>query len=411
MARCAQLCLLIVALMVVGRHVVASHGDEPCSMCRGIVENFKKGIENTAKKNFGGGNTAWEAERVAKYEQSETRLVEILESLCDKTAYACHAMLEQHEEHLEKWWFHKQRAHPDLYSWFCVEMAKVCCPAGSFGPDCNQCQGEATRPCAGNGRCDGDGTRRGTGLCVCHPGYVGSLCLECEEEGFYLAQHNDTHALCSACHSACKTCSGPQHTNCGDCRPGYAKQDEEGGCVDVDECASEPTPCHGSQFCSNTEGSYVCKVCDPACEGCKAAGPDSCHKCLRGYTERDGVCVDVNECEEGLATQCVRENEVCVNTEGGYRCECGPGFHDRAGACKLVKPPGEQGLFDEISEDELVVLRQMAVGVVLCALATLAAKGDMVYTSLFIGAAAATAGYWLSERGDRLLDDMLTVKQ
>lgn len=67
----------------------------------------------------------------------------------------------------------------------------------------------------------------------------------------------------------------------------------------------------------------------------------------------------------------------------------------------------EKGLFEDIQDEEVEVLQQMFFGVVLCALATMAAKGDMVYTSLFMGAVAAMAGYWLSDRGDRLLDSFL----
>lgn len=67
----------------------------------------------------------------------------------------------------------------------------------------------------------------------------------------------------------------------------------------------------------------------------------------------------------------------------------------------------EKGLFEDIQDDEVEVLQQMFFGVVLCALATLAAKGDLVYTSVFMGAVAAMAGYWLSNRGDRLLDSFL----
>lgn len=66
-----------------------------------------------------------------------------------------------------------------------------------------------------------------------------------------------------------------------------------------------------------------------------------------------------------------------------------------------------KGLFEDIQDDEVEVLQQMFFGVVLCALATLAAKGDLVYTSVFMGAVAAMAGYWLSDRGDRLLDSFL----
>lgn len=67
----------------------------------------------------------------------------------------------------------------------------------------------------------------------------------------------------------------------------------------------------------------------------------------------------------------------------------------------------EKGLFEDIQEDEVEVLQQMFFGVLLCALATLAAKGDLVYTSVFMGAVAAMAGYWLSDKGDRLVDNFL----
>lgn len=67
----------------------------------------------------------------------------------------------------------------------------------------------------------------------------------------------------------------------------------------------------------------------------------------------------------------------------------------------------ERGLFEDIQDDEVEVLQQMFFGVMLCALATMAAKGDLVYTSVFMGALAAMTGYWLSDRGDRLLDNFL----
>lgn len=64
-------------------------------------------------------------------------------------------------------------------------------------------------------------------------------------------------------------------------------------------------------------------------------------------------------------------------------------------------------MFDDLQDDEVEVLKQMFFGVILCALATLAAKGDMMFTSVFIGAVAATAGYWLSDKSDRMLDGFL----
>lgn len=73
----------------------------------------------------------------------------------------------------------------------------------------------------------------------------------------------------------------------------------------------------------------------------------------------------------------------------------------------LFSESSEKGFFDDIQEDEMEVLQQMFFGVVLCALATLAAKGDLVFTSIFMGAVAAMAGYWLSDKSDRLIDSIL----
>lgn len=75
--------------------------------------------------------------------------------------------------------------------------------------------------------------------------------------------------------------------------------------------------------------------------------------------------------------------------------------------CSFCTDDSEKGLFDDITDDEVVVLQQMFFGVVICALATLAAKGDMVFTAIFIGALAAMAGYWFSEKSDRVLDGFL----
>lgn len=35
----------------------------------------------------------------------------------------------------------------------------------------------------------------------------------------------------------------------------------------------------------------------------------------------EGVCVDINECNERNVTMC-NENARCLNLEGSYKCEC-----------------------------------------------------------------------------------------
>ncbi|XP_069721843.1 protein disulfide isomerase CRELD1 isoform X2 [Phaenicophaeus curvirostris] len=349
-------------------------GNEPCRACRGLADSFSRGLERTEHEGFGGGNTAWEEEKLAKYQHSETRLLEVLEGVCAPSDFACHQLLERSEEHIEQWWFHERQQHPDFFQWLCMDRLALCCPPGTYGPDCQPCAGGPQQPCSGNGRCDGDGTRRGTGLCVCSPGYGGPFCAECGD-GYYEASRNKSHLICA----------------------------------DIDECGTEMAHCRANQFCVNTEGSYECRDCSTACIGCMGAGPARCKKCNKGYWRDGAKCLDVDECASAEEPVCTGVQEVCENTEGSYRCVCASGHVRRDGQCVEDKPPDapEKGFFDDVTDDEVVVLQQMFFGVMICALATLAAKGDMVFTAIFIGAVAAMAGYWLSDRSDRVLDGFM----
>lgn len=174
--------------------------------------------------------------------------------------------------------------------------------------------------------------------------------------------------------------------------------------TDIDECGTEQATCGADQFCVNTEGSYECRDCAKACLGCMGAGPGRCKKCSRGYQQVGSKCLDVDECETVV---CPGENEQCENTEGSYRCVCAEGFRQEDGICVKEQIPESVGFFAEMTEDEMVVLQQMFFGVIICALATLAAKGDLVFTAIFIGAVAAMTGYWLSERSDRVLEGFI----
>ncbi|KAJ0047461.1 hypothetical protein NL108_000856, partial [Boleophthalmus pectinirostris] len=246
------------------------------------------GLEKTANQNFGGGNTAWEERKLSKYETSEIRLMEIIEGLCDSSSFECNRMLEEHEEHFETWWFKRKAKNPDLHKWFCIETVKVCCPKGTFGPDCNACVGGSERPCHGNGQCDGDGTRGGNGKCSCDSGYDGEFCLDCRD-GYFNEEKNDTFSLCTECHLSCKTCNGPTHQDCDECKDGWEEDDNE-ACVDVNECTKDPTPCKEDEHCLNTEGSFSCKACDKVCSGCTGPGPENCKACASGYQDIEGNC-------------------------------------------------------------------------------------------------------------------------
>lgn len=61
---------------------------------------------------------------------------------------------------------------------------------------CEACVGGSEKPCHGNGRCDGDGTRGGDGRCSCDHGYEGEFCLDCID-GYFSEERNDTFSLCT----------------------------------------------------------------------------------------------------------------------------------------------------------------------------------------------------------------------
>uniref|UniRef100_A0A3P8W072 Cysteine-rich with EGF-like domains 2 n=1 Tax=Cynoglossus semilaevis TaxID=244447 RepID=A0A3P8W072_CYNSE len=305
-----------------------------CYTCKQITENFNKGFERTAKQNFGGGNTAWEERTLSKYETSEIRLMEIIEDLCDSSSFDCNHMLEEHEDKFETWWFKKKTKHPDLHKWFCIESIKVCCPKGTFGPDCNACVGGSENPCHGNGQCDG--TRGGTGKCSCDNGYKGEFCLDCRD-GYFNEVRNETFSLCTECHSSCKTCSGATNQDCDECKEGWEEDDQE---AYVDECSKDPSPCNEDQFCINTDGSYSCKTCDRVCSGCTGAGADKCKACASGYQEAEGSCTDIDECSQSESV-CTKEHQECVNTKGSYVCICLPGYEEKDDECVQIPQPGE----------------------------------------------------------------------
>lgn len=295
----------------------------------------------------------------------------------------------------------RQQEAPDLFQWLCSDSLKLCCPSGTFGPTCLPCPGGTERPCGGYGQCEGEGTRGGSGRCDCQAGYGGEACGQCGL-GYFEAERNSSHLVCSACFGPCARCSGPEESNCLQCKKGWALHHLK--CVDIDECGTERASCGADQFCVNTEGSYECRDCAKACLGCMGAGPGRCKKCSPGYQQVGSKCLDVDECETAV---CPGENEKCENTEGSYRCICAEGYKQIEGICVKEQIPESAGFFSEMTEDELVVLQQMFFGVIICALATLAAKGDLVFTAIFIGAVAAMTGYWLSERSDRVLEGFI----
>jgi len=267
----------------------------PCQACRTLVSSFLLGMERTAKGHYGGGDTAWEEDNKKVYKNSELRLVEIQEGLCKEISLGkdqCHEMATDNEHLMEEWWEKYRNAGEDLLKWLCISQLEVCCPDFHYGQKCQPCLGYPEKVCSGHGKCKGSGTRKGNGECSCETGYSGQICDTCAQD-FFEAYKDNEKLICSACHKACLGgCNGAGAKNCAACKEGWEIDDEK-GCIDLNECLMDDSPCKKNEFCVNTEGSYSCIVCDKSCDGCFGDGPDMCDKCATGFFLKDKICVAI----------------------------------------------------------------------------------------------------------------------
>ncbi|KAL1419333.1 hypothetical protein MTO96_005416 [Rhipicephalus appendiculatus] len=179
--------------------------------------------------------------------------------------------------------------------------------------DIDECTRFAGRVCSVNSQCI---NTPGSYTCDCNPGfkrgYDERTCIdvnECED---------NSH---SCDHSCINTWGSYQCI----CRKGFRLAEDQRACVDVDECEmwkDRGSLCIGT--CVNEPGSYSCT-------------------CPEGYVLHNDkrTCQDIDECERDDI--CRGENEVCLNTRGGYRCnklDCPPGYFrdaDHKTRCKRVK--------------------------------------------------------------------------
>ncbi|XP_045456448.1 fibrillin-1-like [Melitaea cinxia] len=171
-----------------------------------------------------------------------------------------------------------------------------------------------------------------------------------------------------------------------DCQAGF-EMDDYGACFDIDECATNRHSCSGlTESCRNTMGGYMCNcaigfrrdlptgACIPTTSSSSTTStststststttstststtstttptpptssstkdyfwgyPDPRSMTSRPFRPRNNCdvgyrwnpnnrkCEDVNECTNGQAN--CATGEVCINTDGGYRCECLPNW-------------------------------------------------------------------------------------
>ncbi|XP_033629563.1 protein kinase C-binding protein NELL2-like isoform X2 [Asterias rubens] len=92
------------------------------------------------------------------------------------------------------------------------------------------------------------------------------------------------------------------------------------------DCGGAPSfnvPGHCCKFCQGMDYCSLGNTCEHPKECVNLQTTYTC-QCPMGYTETDGVCVDINECAD-VNHHC-NEGTSCVNTLGDYQCDCLPGY-------------------------------------------------------------------------------------
>ena len=112
------------------------------------------------------------------------------------------------------------------------------------------------------------------------------------------------------------------------CPAGYVT-DRDGSCVDINECAADAGICGAHDACVNTVGGHACEC---------GAGHSKISETLTSQ------CADIDECAAGTDT-CGADN-LCENTVGGFACApCPSGFRPNGDRGECVRDlaclPGE----------------------------------------------------------------------
>ncbi|KPM12068.1 thrombospondin-4-like protein [Sarcoptes scabiei] len=106
---------------------------------------------------------------------------------------------------------------------------------------------------------------------------------------------------------------------CGPCSAGFTGNGTH--CEDINEC-DHHSPCDPRSSCMNAVPGFYCLECPKGFQGSLIRGIG-----LEQAQTMKQVCIDINECEDGLNGGC-RKNSYCINTVGSYKCgDCVEGFY------------------------------------------------------------------------------------
>ncbi|XP_023572248.1 EGF-containing fibulin-like extracellular matrix protein 1 isoform X3 [Octodon degus] len=203
---------------------------------------------------------------------------------------------------------------------------RIQCPAGYEQSEHNLCQ-DIDECVTGTHNCRADQVcinLRGSFTCQCLPGYQkrGEQCVDIDEcavppycqqrcvntpgsfycqcsPGFQLAANNYTCVdinECDASNQCAQQCYNILGSFICQCNQGYELSSDRLNCEDIDECRTSNYLCQYQ--CVNEPGTFSCM-------------------CPQGYQEVNRICQDINECE--TTNEC-REDEMCWNYHGGFRC-------------------------------------------------------------------------------------------
>lgn len=187
------------------------------------------------------------------------------------------------------------------------------CNKGFFGSNCLEC-----KICI-NGYCDGSGTNKGTGKCICNKGWSGKLCDNCDI-GFF----------------------GTNCSKCDDCINGYCDGSNTKSELGTGKCKCyQPYIGDNCDSClDNYYGLNCTKKCtNSLCLDNKCNNDGSCKKCIEGY---EGLnCNDCNKLYKSVDNKCILNtnlSEICSLPEYGYSIT-----NNKYGLCKSC-PKDNYGL-------------------------------------------------------------------
>ncbi|KFM82523.1 hypothetical protein X975_05963, partial [Stegodyphus mimosarum] len=146
-------------------------------------------------------------------------------------------------------------------------------------------------------------------LCSCNPGYrLGADLASCEDVNECVSKD-----ACVTPGDECVNTPGSYICIPGNqpCKPGFRLQPGTGRCLDVDECAEGIHRCDDAKICQNLYGSYQCVPRSSKRQDCPAGFK---------WNRENETCDDVDECLEEL-DGCIKPDEECRNTIGGYECD------------------------------------------------------------------------------------------